>query len=123
MHIIHDPLAPILPEVSFADFLKLDIRIGTIKEAGVFPEARNPAFRLLIDFGGAVGLKKSVAQITENYTVEDLLGRTVLGVVNFPPRQIGPARSEVLILGFADAHGAITLATSAAPVPNGARLA
>jgi tRNA-binding protein len=123
MHILHDPLAPVLPEVSFADFLKLDIRVGAILEASVFQEARNPAYRLLIDFGAAIGHKKSVAQITENYTVDDLPGRAVLGVVNFPPRQIGPARSEVLVLGFADSHGAIILATPASNVPEGARLA
>lgn len=123
MHIVHDPLAPALPEVSFADFLKLDIRVGTIRTAAPFPDARKPSFRLLIDFGESIGLKKSAAQITENYSVDDLPGRAVLAVINFPPRQIGPVRSEVLILGFADVTGAIILATPERDVPDGARLA
>ena len=123
MHIIHDPLAPALPTVSFADFLKLDIRIGTICTVEPLIEARNPAFRLLIDFGQTIGLKKSVAQIMQNYSIDNLPGRSVLAVINFPPRQIGPARSEVLVLGFADANGNIILAAPEQRVPDGARLA
>lgn len=123
MHIIHDPLASAKNEISFDDFLKVDIRVGTVLDALPFPEARKPSYRLVIDFGAGVGIKKSAAQITENYTLADLLGRRVMAVVNFPARQIGPARSEVLILGFADAAGAIILATPERDVPNGGRLA
>ena len=123
MHLIHDPCAPAMPEIAFDDFLKVDIRVGTVLEAIPFPEARKPSYRLVIDFGGGVGIKKSAAQITENYTLADLVGKRVIAVVNFPPRQIGPARSEVLILGFADTAGKIILATPERDVPDGARLA
>ena len=123
MHLIHDPLTPAMPEITFDDFLKVDIRVGTVIEALRFPEARNPSYRLLIDFGAGIGIKKSAAQITANYTLADLPGRRVIAVVNFPPRQIGPARSEVLVLGFADGHGEIILAVPQRDVPNGARLA
>ncbi len=108
--------------ISFDDFLKVDIRAGTIVEARVFPEARKPAYILLIDFGPELGIKKSSAQITVHYTPETLVGRQVMAVVNFPPRQIGPVRSEVLTLGYEDANGAIVLAALERPVPNGQRL-
>ncbi len=109
-------------EISFDDFMKVDIRIGTIVSAEPFPEARKPAFKLVIDFGPEIGQKKSSAQITVRHSLDELVGRQVMAVVNFPPRQIGPVRSEVLTLGFPDEAGHVVLAAPSHPVPNGARL-
>lgn len=122
MHLSHQPDAPAAEPITFEDFLKVDIRVGTIIAAEEFPEARKPSYRLRIDFGPAIGEKKSCAQIVANYDVGSLVGRQVAAVVNFPPRQIGPAISEVLALGFADAAGEVVLFAPDSPVPNGARL-
>ncbi|OON68581.1 tRNA-binding protein [Hymenobacter sp. CRA2] len=108
--------------ISWADFERVDLRVGTILEVHPFPEARKPAFRLLIDLGPEIGLKKSSAQITALYTPETLVGRQVLCVVNFPPKQVGKFRSEVLVTGAADTEGRIVLASFAGPLPNGSRL-
>lgn len=108
--------------ITYPDFERVDIRVGTIIEALPFPEARKPAYKLTIDFGPEIGTKKSSAQITVHYTLEELVGRQVLAVVNFPPRQIGPVRSEVLTLGFEDATGAIVLAGVGQAVPNGKKM-
>ena len=108
--------------ISFDDFLKVDIRVGTVVKAEPFPEARKPAIKLLIDFGDEIGVKKSSAQITENHSVDDLVGSQVIAVVNFPPRQIGPFMSEVLTLGLPDADGKVMLLRPHAPVPKGGRM-
>ncbi len=109
--------------VTFEEFLAVDIRAGTVVAAEPFPEARKPAIKLRVDFGEEIGIKKSSAQITDRYSPGDLVGRTVMAVVNFPPRQIGPFMSEVLVLGFPDDNGAIVLVAPDQTVPDGARLA
>ena len=111
-----------MTELSFDDFLKVDIRVGRIVRAEPFPEARKPALRLWVDFGADLGVKKSSAQITDHYDVAGLIGRQVMAVVNFPPRQIGPVRSEVLVLGVSDATGGIVLVAPDQDVPDGGRL-
>ncbi|AMR25757.1 tRNA-binding protein [Hymenobacter psoromatis] len=108
--------------ISWADFEQTDLRVGTIVEAREFAEARRPAYQLVLDFGPVIGLKKSSAQLTHHYTPTTLLGRQVLAVVNFPPKQIGPFRSEVLVLGAPDADGHPVLLAVAVPVPNGSRV-
>jgi tRNA-binding protein len=122
MHMDHAADAPAAPRIAFDQFLAVDIRVGTVVAAEPFPEARKPAYKLTIDFGPAIGLKRSSAQITEHYTPEGLIGRQVAAVVNFPPRQIGPMMSEVLTLGFPDADGKVVLVAPSQPVPDGGRL-
>ncbi len=111
-----------MSEATFDDFMKLDIRVGEIIRAEAFPEARKPAYKLWINFGAEIGEKKSSAQITVHYDITDLIGKRVMAVVNFPPRQIGPVKSEVLVLGVSDAGGAIVLMVPDADVPLGGRL-
>jgi tRNA-binding protein len=111
-----------MTEISFDQFLLVDIRVGTVTDVQPFPQARKPALRLAIDFGPEIGTKRSSAQITEHYAPETLLGRQVIAVVNFPPRQIGPFMSEVLTLGAMDAEGRVVLLSPDRPVPNGARM-
>jgi tRNA-binding protein len=122
MHKLPDPAAPAAPPIDFDQFLAVDIRCGTIVAADPFPEARKPAWKLRIDFGPALGIKRSSAQITEHYAPADLVGTRVAAVVNFPPRQIGPFVSEVLTLGFPDEQGHVVLVRPDRDVPNGARL-
>jgi tRNA-binding protein len=122
MHLHHAPDQPAAPTIDFEQFLAVDIRVGKIVSAEAFPEARMPSYRLVVDFGPGIGKRKSCAQIAANYTLSELPGRRVAAVVNFPPRQIGPAMSEVLVLGFADAAGEVVLFAPDAPVPNGSRL-
>ncbi len=109
-------------EITFDDFLKVDIRVGSIIKAETFPEARKPAYKLWIDFGPSIGIKKTSAQITDNYLPIELIGRQVIAVVNFPPRQIGPFMSEVLTLGVTDNKGAVTLLGPDKKIPNGGRM-
>lgn len=108
--------------ITWADFERVELRVGTIVEAVPYPEARKPALKVRVDFGPELGLKWSSAQITRHYQPADLIGRQIIGVVNFPPKQIGKFRSEFLVTGFADAHGDIVLAAVERPVPNGSRL-
>ena len=108
--------------ISYADFEAVDIRVGTITRAEPFPEARKPAIKLWVDFGGDIGEKRSSAQITRHYTPEALIGKQVLAVVNFPPRQIGKVMSEVLVLGMPDADGEVVLVRPDLPVPDGGKL-
>ena len=122
MHNVFPPGSAASAQISFGDFLKVDIRIGTIKEVEDYPEARNPSYKLKIDFGEGVGVRKRIAQLTDLYRPEDLVGRQVAAVVNFPPRQIAKATSEVLVLGFPDEEGRIVLFAPDADVPDGARL-
>jgi tRNA-binding protein len=109
-------------QIAYADFEKVDIRVGTIVKAEPFPQARKPAFKLQIDFGEPIGIKRSSAQITVNHKLEDLEGQQVLAVVNFPPRQIGPFMSEVLTLGLPDGNGEVMLIGPARAVPDGGRM-
>ena len=113
---------PLEPQIGFDDFRKVDVRVGTIVEAQPFPEARQPSLKLVIDFGPEIGRKKSSAQLTKHYKPEQLVGRQVAAVLNFPPRQIGPMMSEVLTLGFPDAEGAVVLIAPDQRVPDGGRL-
>ena len=122
MHVTHDPAAPPAAQITFDQFLAVDIRIGTIVAVDPFPEARKPAFKLTLDFGPGIGIKKSSAQLTQNYEAASLVGRKVASVVNFPPRQIGKFMSEVLTLGFPDEAGNVVLFAPDKSVPNGARL-
>lgn len=111
-----------MAEITFDDFMKVDIRVGTVVQAEPFPEARKPAIKLWVDFGEEIGVKKSSAQITAHYTPDALVGKQVVAVVNFPPRQIGPMRSEVLVLGLPDADNEIILLSPDQAAPNGGRM-
>jgi len=115
-------LMPETPPITFDDFLKVDVRVGRIVEVRPFPAARKPAYQLEVDFGGEIGRRRSSAQLTQRYTADELLGRQVLAVVNFPPRQIATFMSEVLVLGVPDAQGNVVLVQPAAEVPLGGRL-
>ncbi len=108
--------------IGFEDFLRVDIRVGTVVKAEPFPEARQPAYKIWVDFGGELGEKKSSAQVTQHYQLEDLIGRQVAAVVNFPPKQIGKFMSEILVLGFPDDDGNVVLVQPERKVPNGGRL-
>lgn len=111
-----------MAEITFDDFLKVDIRVGTVIRAEPYPEARKPAIKMWIDFGPEIGERKTSAQVTAHYTPETLIGRQVMGVVNFPPRQIGKFMSEVLVLGLSDPDGGIVLLAPDQPVPDGGRM-
>ena len=122
MHLDHDAAAPAAEQITFDDFLKVDIRVGTIVAAEVYEGARKPSLKLRIDFGPGIGECKSVGQVAALYSPEELIGRQVAAVVNFPSRQIGKAVSEALTLGFADEEGRVVLFAPDKPVPNGSRL-
>jgi tRNA-binding protein len=122
MHLVHDPAAPAAPQIGFDQFLAVDIRVGTVVAVEPFPEARKPALKLTVDFGAGIGTRRSSAQITQNYRADELIGRQVAAVVNFPPRQIGKFMSEVLTLGFPDEAGNVVMFKPDNLVPNGARL-
>jgi tRNA-binding protein len=122
MHLDHEPTAAAQDEIAFGDFLRVDIRVGTIVAAEVYQEARKPSLKLRIDFGPGIGERRSVGQVAALYTPEELLGRQIAAVVNFPPRQIGKALSEALTLGFADEEGRVVLFSPDRQVPNGSRL-
>lgn len=111
-----------MPEISWDDFEKVDLRVGTVVRAEAFPEARKPAYKLWIDFGAEIGEKQSSVQITEHYSLDELVGRQVAGVVNFPVKQIGPFMSECLVTGFADDAGSVVLCSPDKKVPNGSKL-
>lgn len=111
-----------MADLDFDDFLKVDIRVGTVTRAEAFPEARKPAIKLWVEFGGDIGVRKTSAQIAVHYDLETLIGQQVMAVVNFPPRQIGPFMSEVLVLGVPDENGAIVLLSPGQAVPNGGRM-
>jgi len=111
-----------MTEITYADFARVDIRVGTIVEAEPYPEARKPAYKLKVDFGPEIGIKQTSAQITVHYRRAELVGRQVAAVVNFPPKQIGKFMSEVLVLGFPDAAGAVVLVAPTLAVPNGGKL-
>lgn len=115
-------MTAVAERIAFDDFMRVDVRVGEVIRAEPFPEARRPAYKLTIDFGPDVGVKRSSAQITRHYTTDELSGRKVAAVVNFPPRQIGPFMSEVLTLGFPDADGEVVLVGVDRDVPNGGRL-
>jgi tRNA-binding protein len=122
LHFIPDPDADKSPVISFDQFMAVDIRVGRITAVELFPEARKPAYKLTIDFGAVIGIKRSSAQITEHYKPDGLIGKIVAGVVNFPPRQIGPFMSEVLTLGFPDQEGRVVLFSPDQDIPVGGRL-
>jgi tRNA-binding protein len=115
-------LEPLSAEITYDDFRKIDIRVGTIVAAEPFPDARRPAYKLAVDFGPAIGIRRSSAQITKRYKLEELVGRQVAAVVNFPKKQIGKFMSEVLVLGFPDENGEVVLIQPSLSVPNGGRL-
>ncbi len=112
-----------MSEISWDDFQKVELRVGTIKAVDAFPEARKPAWKLTVDFGNEVGIRRSSAQVTDRYSAQELLGKQVLAVVNFPPKQIGPFMSECLVTGFVTDDGSVVLAVPDQPVANGLRLA